>query len=231
MTALADNSVRNYFAMDEKELAALIGTDVSDVRNMKVEYGDDFNATIQWYLDSTRDLRLSSKNGNARVTNSEWNSFSAATSKGSIIISKDGTFSSYRHGHAALCYLNSGSTFDVVEHPGTGERSLRQAASVSFSEATTLASFMPKNVTTQQKNNATSYAASELTGWRYSALAGRGSTSYLNCATLVWKAYDYAGVSVCADDDSTITVLPMQYDDTRYTTRQYANSAYLNTSW
>ena len=229
VTAFAEENTANYWEMNEESLAALVGTDVADIKNMKEVYGEDFNETIQWYLEATRDLRVNSSRVDVRV--SDWSSFSSVTNTGSIILSKDGTFSSYRHGHAALCYINSGSTFDVVEHPGVGQRSVRQGANISFAGATTLASFIPKNATTQQKASAVSYADSNLVGWSYSALASRGSSTYLNCATLVWKAYDAAGVQVCDDDDSTITVIPSQYDDTRYTTRLYANSAYINTSW
>lgn len=60
--------------------------------------------------------------------------------------------------------------------------------------------------------DAATYAYNNLRGWKYSLLSDREDTKTVNCATLVWKAYDSQGVNV-VDNEFCGTIRPQAYDD------------------
>ena len=66
-------------------------------------------------------------------------------------------------------------------------------------------------------------------GWSYNALAPRNSNSVMNCATLVWKAYNYAGVNVCSPGSGTVIPSALEVDG--YNTRLYATGQYVSAAW
>lgn len=92
-----------------------------------------------------------------------------------------------------------------------------------------VATLLPRNVTDWQRIEASNYAAANLVGWQYNVIASRTSTDRMNCATLVWKAYNYAGVDVCAP--GTGTVKPSDLDVDGYNVKLYSTGQYTSGAW
>ena len=92
-----------------------------------------------------------------------------------------------------------------------------------------VATLLPRNVTDRQRIEASNYAAANLVGWQYGVAALRASTDRMNCATLVWKAYNAIGIDVCTPGSGTVA--PSQLDDSSYNVRLYSTGQYTSGAW
>lgn len=218
--AFALSPEQDYSALTNEELVLLLNSTEEEIIEAREIYGDNFDNVVSEYLNS--DVALASF---GPMGTYEWTNLSATFNTGVIIVSKDQS-TILRHGHAALCYTST----DIIEHPGSGELSHRVTAESAFRNLGAVATFLPTGVTTQQKAQAAYYANNNLIGWEYSVIAPRNSTELMNCATLVWKAYNYAGVTICGSAANN-TVYPSMIELDGYTTRLYATSQYLGATW
>ncbi len=159
-----------------------------------------------------------------RMGTYDWNQLKSTFSAGVIIISKDQS-TVLRHGHAAICFT---STY-IVEHPGVGEKSRGIPVEEAFRDLGAVATFAPNDATTSQMRRAANYAYNNLIDWDYYLLADRDSPNKMNCATLVWKAYNYVDVPVCEEGSGTITPGQLDYDG--YNTLLYQTAQYGGASW
>lgn len=220
-SSLAVNAAPDYSAMSDEEIASRLHLSSDDVAQAREMYKEDFPTVIEDYIkDTSPEISTSFSS----MGSYDWSRLSGTFQTGVIIVSKDQS-TIVRHGHAALCYTST----DIIEHPGTGKTSRRIAAESSFRNLGAVATFLPKGVTTQQKSQAAYYALNNLLGWSYNALAPRNSNSVMNCATLVWKAYNYAGVNVCSPGSGTVTPSALEVDG--YNTRLYATGQYVSAAW
>lgn len=213
-------------AVDLQQLIEQSGLTDEEVAEAQEIYGDELPEVLEEYIAQTDWVqpRITA------MTEAEWTQLTATMDTGVIIVSKDQK-TGVRHGHAALCW--KGTT--VIEHPGKKDAddrevlSLKQDASVTFEDLGAVATFLPNNVTTQQKAQAAYYAENKLIGWKYGLLAPREDAGRMNCATLVWKAYHYANVDVCKPGSGT--VYPSELDLDGYNRRLYATKQYSSIAW
>lgn len=161
--------------------------------------------------------------------------------KGQVWITKDGNFGPVNHGHAGMLYAYAPYYIAFIEHRG--------AASITDYDTTysqlyawdwgsgdehwktvhTLRTYNVKtpNATAQGLDYdpltmiaAADYAMANLLGYSYNPLAPKNSTSSVNCATIIYKAYInanvYGGISTEIGNDSSLTVIPKDLvEDTR----------------
>lgn len=206
--------------VDLQQLIEQSGLTDEEVAEAQEIYGDDLPEVLEEYIAQADGVQ-------PRFTpmgEYDWGRLTATMDTGVIIVSKDQS-TVLRHGHAAICRYGT----QVVEHPGLNGLSVIRDASVNFKNLGAVATFLPKNVTTQQKAQAAYYAENFLVGWQYGIAAPRTSTDRMNCATLVWKAYNYAGVDVCAP--GTGTVKPSDLDVDGYNVKLYSTGQYTSGAW
>ena len=157
--------------------------------------------------------------------------------KGQIWITKDGTHYGINHGHAAILYCYSLYYISFVEHRGAGQST---SAGLGLSGFTEWDNFDLDNISDPPWYNVTSlrtynvstpvseaeglpydvgtmisaadYAACYLIGKEYAVLPLKGSSNYVNCATLVYQAYANAnvfqGCSIQLGNSLSPTVIP-----------------------
>lgn len=120
-----------------------------------------------------------------KMTLEQYNQIEDVATKGNIIVTKDNTTLGVNHGHAGIVYENCTST---VEALGYFHLSQKQDLS-TWKDHYQVRLYYPSDVAETDRYEAGDYAYSNLRGWSYQLLPSVNSTSNLNCATLVWKAY------------------------------------------
>lgn len=218
-TATAHDDIK-YSAMSDDDLSIMTGIAKDEISEAREFYGNDFDEVMSEYVEVSSVTPM----GFSPMGDYDWNRLKETFSGGVIIVSKDQS-TVLRHGHAAICFTST----HIVEHPGTGQLSRLIAADQSFKNLGAVATFKPTGATNSQMLRAGNYACNNLLDWEYNVLASRTSSTKMNCATLVWKSYDYVDVEVC--DPGTGTVYPSMLDVDGYTTQLYATGQYVGASW
>lgn len=120
----------------------------------------------------------------------EWDSIQEVATKGNILITKDSETSGYNHGHAAIVHTDCYSTVEIL---GLGY--LSKEYNIDRWEGYTMVKLVyPAAASLSTRQAAADYSYSRYRNWNYAALPSVTSDSYLNCATLVWRSYNDAGV-------------------------------------
>lgn len=214
------SEVNDYSMMSNDEIAQLSGIPVEDLIEARDVYGDEFNSVIADYINSAvhidREARAqqpkiladaetgASYVSKSRISNDNWEFMEEKFKKGQILITDDATTLGYSHGHAAILY----STTHTVEHLGKNTTTYSGYYNVSWWQSfDTIKSF---NYSDEEvMNKAAEYAYNNLQGKEYNVIADRTSTK-VNCATLVWKAYNSEGVNIV--NSTSGTVKPQDFD-------------------
>lgn len=146
----------------------------------------------------------------------QWQALCNIADASDILVTRDCTTLSVPHGHAALVY---DSTM-TVEHMGptllgiTGStgKSVYTGISNVWSHCKSCRLYeSPEAKSYGVESDITDYAKSNLTGWSYDLLADKNSTTKVNCATLVWKAYYWGGDITMNGDSDTKTIVPADF--------------------
>ncbi|MCX4357782.1 MAG: hypothetical protein OSJ43_16465 [Oscillospiraceae bacterium] len=130
-----------------------------------------------------------------------WGKVKENASAADILITRDCTTLAIDHGHAALS-CGDGKT---VEHYGPKSGGLKGATGLSvyadmavvwrhcktlrIYECDQVVNDTPKRGEDALSKKIVDYAKNNLVGWEYAIHANRRNETYMNCATLIWKAY------------------------------------------
>lgn len=214
------SEINNYSAMSNAEISELSGIPVEDLIEARDVYGDEFDAVIADYINSTVHIdhetraaqpkvladadTSTSYISKSRISDTNWEFMKEKFKKGQILITDDATTLGYNHGHAAILY----STTNTVEHLGKNTTTYSGYYDVSWWQSfDTIKSFNYSDADIM--SSAANYAYNNLRGKEYNVIADRTS-SKVNCATLVWKAYNSQGVNIV--DSTSGTVKPQDFD-------------------
>lgn len=214
------SGIDEYSTMSNSEISQLTGIPVEDLIEAREVYGDEFSVVIADYINSAvhidHEARAqqprvladaasgSSYISKSRISNEHWEFMEETFRKGQILITDDATTLGYSHGHAAIMY----STTHTVEHLGKNTTAYSGYYNVSWWQSfDTIKSFNYSD--DQVMNDAADYAYNYLQGKEYNVIADRTSNK-VNCATLVWKAYNSEGVNIV--NSTSGTVKPQDFD-------------------
>lgn len=220
----------DYYSMSDVELAEMIGSNVEEINQAKNVYGkSEFNDVFGYYLENTRPssnvlarleegsvVLADAETGESRIlqttdnvvpfiSNDHWDFISEKFKAGQILITHDDATPIIDHGHSAILI----SSTRTVEHLGSSTTKYSGEYDVDWWQGfSTMKSFNYSDSSTMSA--AATYAKNNLTGWEYNALASRYSSNKVNCATLVWKAYNSQNVNVV--NTTSGTVIPKDFD-------------------
>lgn len=141
----------------------------------------------------------------------QWNALLALAREGAsdILITKDCSTVGAKHGHTALVYGGGKN----VEHlgptnskiPGSTGKSRYISMSVFWSHCKTCRLYeVPEARENGLEIDIAEYARNNLVDWNYSPLADVNSSSVINCATLVWRAYNENGITLNHTDNTCV---------------------------
>ena len=229
VTAFADETP-NYASMSNKSLSEITGLSIKELNDTREMYGDEFNDAISNYIKHIVHIDYEERarqpiivedyeTGTRQVLQNRnfcegWELLSARFKRGQIIITDEGDKWGFDHGHAAILY----STTETIEHRGYSDRVSGKYDVTWWGEYYTAIKTL-KYSDQLVMNSAAIYAFNNLQNRQYSPIAPRRA-SVVNCATLVWQAYDSTGVNVV--DSTTGTVLPKYYDTSSKLTPVYS---------
>jgi uncharacterized protein YycO len=214
----------DYYSTNENKLSIISGVSKEEIIEAKKDYGDDFNAMFEDYIknkrvvsdnatDSPTEIIFADAETNTefvpipgtRISNDHWTFMKEKFKKGQILVTDDAATATVDHGHAAILV----STTHTVEHLGKTTTSLSGYYDVGWWQSfDTMKSFNYSSTTVM--SNAANYAKNNLQDWKYNAFSNRTSTYTVNCATLVWKAYNSEGVNIV--DSTSGGVYPVDFD-------------------
>lgn len=223
-TAFASSNREAYDSMDNSILAEMSGTSIQEVEEAKSYYGTKFNAMFENYINNVRlpdnygstepasVVFADAKTGieysykpSARISQEHWNFMKETFKKGQILVTDDASTLSVDHGHAAIMV----STTHTVEHLGKTTSKTSGYYDVGWWQGfNTMKSYNYSS--TDVMNKAANYANNNLQNWNYNAFSDRNSASTVNCATLVWKAYNSQGVNTV--NSTSGGVYPVDFD-------------------
>lgn len=134
------------------------------------------------------------------MSDTDWGNIYRAALTADIVVTKDYVTLGVDHGHSAL--MASGTT--TVEHYGPANDNVPGANGLSdeysfanlWKHTKTCRVYGYDGITGSQRSSIANYAKKNLTGWEYSAAASRTDGNKMNCATLVWKAYNSVGITL-----------------------------------
>lgn len=209
-TALASN--KNFTNVKKsplyyESLSQYTGLSVAELKSIENTQGD-LTKLFGVYVEDTRGdySTFSSSNPSDDVvpmTQAQYNNLLNTVVDGDILVTKDSWTVIINHGHSCMVddvYKTSTSTsVYVIEAFGPGTLSDRYKLGDlhnHWRNYNRVRVYYPTNTTATVRNNAATYAWSNLQDKEYDALADVNSSKYLNCATLVWKAYDSQNVSL-----------------------------------
>lgn len=220
--AFATETAESYSTMSNQKLAEITGLTENELAEARVVYGADFNSVISDYLTRIVNVDYEERKSkprvfadaetntsyianNARISDNHWEFMKETFKKGQILVTDDAAEIIHSFGHAAIMV----STTHTVEHLGKFTSDLSGYYDVSWWQAfDTMKSFNYSDTSTMTA--AANYANTNLRNWQYNALSDRTSTSSVNCATLVWKAYNSQGVNIV--DSTSGVVYPEEFD-------------------
>ncbi len=221
----ADNKDVNYYLMSNQDLVKISSLSLEDISRAKKMNGEEsFNKNFDYYIQNTKKVNSSKRNDkhieladsetgkviklepDSRISNSSWEFMSEKFKAGQILITDDASTCGYDHGHAAILI----SETKTVEHLGSGTTELSGEYNVDWWQGyDTIKSFNYSSSSTMSK--AARYAKNNLKDWQYNVLADRTSAYGLNCATLVWKAYNSQN-NINIVNTNSGTVIPKDFD-------------------
>lgn len=211
----------DYNNVDNGTIAQITGISVEEIEEARIIYGNDFGEVISDYITSTvyinQEVRSTqpqvlsdAETGNSfvsvgRISNTNWDFMKEKFKKGQILITDDATTLGYNHGHAAILV----SSTKTVEHLGSKTTTYSGYYDVSWWQG--FSTIKSLNYSSNSvMSSAGTYAYNNLQGKEYNVLASRTS-SKVNCATLVWKAYNSQGINIV--DSTSGTVKPEDFDN------------------
>lgn len=198
----------DYFGVDEPSQQVLwewANTPEGIEYSTGVSYNDGVSARSITTIDFSYSMPIT-----------QWQSLCNIAEASDILVTRDCTTLSVPHGHAALVY-DSNMT---VEHmgpvsggiPGTTGRSVYIGISNVWSHCKSCRLYeSPEATSDGVELDIADYAKDNLTGWSYSLLANKLSTSEMNCATLIWKAYYWGGGITMNGVSGTNTIIPADF--------------------
>lgn len=137
------------------------------------------------------------------MTQTQYNNLLNTLVDGDIMVTKDSWTVIVNHGHSCMVddvyKYTSGPSVYVIEAFGPDTLSDRYKLGDlhnHWRNYNRVRVYYPTNTTTTVRNNAATYAWENLQDKKYDALADVNSSTYLNCATLVWKAYKSQNVDL-----------------------------------
>lgn len=220
--AFAQDSNMDYANMSNLALANLSGIPVKQLEYAREYYGDNFAEVISEFMSyqiSNKQLKtndsivlledategiVGSYNPTSRITAEHWDFISETFKPGQILLTDD---AAKTFGHVGMLRTET----HTVEHKGK-DSELSGCYDVrwwkNFDTMKTFNYISDSDI----MGDAATYAYNNLQGLEYNLLSDKEDTEKVNCATLVWKAYDSQGVNV-VDDEYFGTIRPQAYDD------------------
>ena len=178
--------------------AEFTGLSIDQLKEVYKNYGElgkHFGVDVDYSkLAKTKndELSASATTSGKKMAASDFSYMKGKVDKGDIIVSKDQWSVFINHGHAAIAVQTDTSTKYVVHHTGSGKS--KKANFDDLAEVYTMRLYYTNGVTGTTRRAAADYALNKLKDWSYDALADINSTTYVNCATLVWKALKSQGI-------------------------------------
>lgn len=214
------NESKNYASMSNEEVSRLSGIPVEDLIEAREVYGDDFNSVVDDYINSIVHIDYEDRKqqpvilydgetgietiAKSRISNERWNYMKEKFKQGQILITDDAGTLGYNHGHAAILATST----ITVEHLGKNTTEYSGYYDVSWWQSfDTIKSLKYNNE--HIMIDASNYAFNNLQGKSYNVIANRTSDK-VNCATLVWKAYNSQNVNIV--NSTSGTVIPQDFD-------------------
>lgn len=192
------SKIPGYF----ESFAAFSGLTVDQLKEIYKKYGElsqhfgvEFDVNRLEALNAGGYASIASSGGGSDtpMTDEQFAYMKSKADKGDIVVTKDQWFGPVNHGHAAIVVQSDTPTKYIVDHTGSGLSSKRNFD--NYKVLYTMRLYYTNGVTGDVRRAAADYAVSNLQGWKYDALADIDSTTYVNCATLVWKALKSQGIT------------------------------------
>lgn len=179
--------------------AEFTGLSVEELKEIHKNYGElsehfdvevDFNRLEK--MDKDEISINSDGTPSEKMSKAQFDSLKAKLDKGDIVISKDQWFTFVNHGHAAIAVQTNTATKYIVQHTGSGKS--KKSNFDDYASLYSVRLYYTNTLTGTKRSAAADYAAKSLLNYSYDALADINSSTYVNCATLVWKALKNQGV-------------------------------------
>ncbi len=182
-----------------------LGVDVYEYFGVDVPTEDEY----QEYLSMSQVSSVSTQNARSTTTidinytmsPTQWAALLNVVEPSDILVTKDCTTTVINHGHAALaCGGNK-----TVEHfgpkgvgiPGaTGLSTHANIDEVWYHCKSCRLYEVPEADSRDIKQDIADEAIYRFVGWEYELTANKYSSEKVNCATLVWRAYDHFGITL-----------------------------------
>ena len=186
----------DYSMLPDAKISELSGIPLDELDTLKKL--PNFEELINDYIPMCMDVKTNYKKVDqntsaARMPSSAWNTIKGKIYKGNILISRDqsSAWGLFNHGHAAIAYDRD----TTVEALGTKSGPSNSYNSNWWADLVQVRLYM-ENVTSGDtvQNAAGNFAYNSLKNIPYETLASCSNTKTLNCATLVWHAYNSTGV-------------------------------------
>lgn len=203
-TTLKDKKINSNSDIDQipgyyEAFSKYTGLPINDLKEIYKQNGElgeylGLPIDVEKLKSSSTNQILSSDSGGGDVTPmtpDQWTTMKNAADKGDTLITKDQWWGPINHGHAAIVYESYSKT---VEHTGDGLSAVYDIN--KYANAYTLRDYYPSGTTGDTRRAAADYAKNYLVNKQYDAIADINSSTYVNCATLVWKAYKYKGITL-----------------------------------
>lgn len=197
-------------------LSSYLGISIPDLKRLEAQYGE-LTSYLGLEIDVNRigkssagEMKAFSSGGGSNsssMSESDWKKFYDSATAGNIFITKDSWTAFVNHGHAAICETHNdpkdGKKY-IVQAEAPGTKSVRREISV-WRNVYTARVYYPTNVSVSDRIAAGEYAGKYLINLNYDPFADVNSSTSVNCATLVWKAYKAKGFEL----DTSIALKPI----------------------
>lgn len=187
-----------YSFASEIELKNLDLSTCYDVEQAERDLINGMRDVEEVHLES---IQSNGGGGDNKMTIEQWDSIKSEATKGNILLTKDQVTLGYNHGHAAIVYQNCKK---IIEAPGVGNLSTERDID-AWENFYTCKLMYPASPDFETRKSAADMAKEKYVGWEYAIAPSRSSTKYLNCATLVWRAYNDVGVVLGYANADTVT--------------------------
>ena len=226
VTAFADETP-NYASMSNKKLSEISGITIEELVEARAIYGEEFGSVIADYIKRTtlsNEKNELSKTETSRIStrsmsNSNWLRLSENFISGQILLTDQADIKDiYTHGHVAILYDETTTVEHIGKKEGTDSPNYDEATGKYLSGNYDV-SWWKDHYTRIKTLNYSSetvmrvagiYAYNNLQGIPYNAIAPKNNSSVVNCASLVWKAYNNYGVNIL--DSNRLYALPKDFD-------------------
>lgn len=171
-------------------ISEFVGRSISELKELERKNGDlekflglEVNATM---------AADSSSNPYQPMSSSQWKTMMNASQKGDVLITRDNGKGGITYGHAGIVYKDNAIT---VEH--LGGASLSTAVNYeTWKSHYTMRVYYPSEAAIGKRYNAGNYAFNNLQGKPYQEYPAKDNPNKVNCATLVWQAYNSQGINL-----------------------------------